>query len=424
MLKNHKAYNFSGLGSGKTAASIWFCDMLFEAEKIEKVLIIAPLSILNSVWADEIKQVTPNRSYSIVHGPRKKRLQMLNKSAHFYITNHDCVRTYWQELEEADFDVVIIDEVDAFKNAQSKRSKALYKVTRHAKGVYGLTGTPMANSPEEAFGIAKAINPSNLPTPYITRWRQLTMVQLAPYIWIPNDKAENIVHSALQPAIRFKLEDCIDVPDITYEYREFEMEAKQKKLYKELYSHQVAEYNNGTIIASTAAVKFTKLLQIAGGAVYDEDGNTIILSMKDKIQEVLHVQRESGQVIVFVQFVEIIKHLGSQLKNSRIIYGNVSQKERTRILADFKAGDFNILIAQPRVAAHGLNLQFCHTIIFWGPILGNSYYRQAIGRIRRSGQIFKQVIINFFSSTVEKTMYKTLETKNVSSEMLLKMYEN
>jgi len=250
------------------------------------------------------------------------------------------------------------------------------------------------------------------------------MVQLAPYIWIPNEKAEEIVYNTLQPAIRYSLEECMDIPNITYEYREFDMTKPQAKLYKEIYNHQIAEYKEGTIVASTAAVKFTKLLQIAGGAVYDEDGNTLVLPMKDKVEEIKHIQKEAGQIIVFVQFIEILKNLHVQIPSSEVIYGAVGQKERTRILADFKSGKFDILIAQPRVAAHGLNLQFCSTIIFFGPILGNSYYRQAIGRIRRSGQKFKQVIINFFSAPAEKHLYKTLETKDVSSNLVLEMFEN
>jgi len=216
----------------------------------------------------------------------------------------------------------------------------------------------------------------------------------------------------------------LDIPDITYEYREFQMTKPQAKLYKEIYDHQIAEYNDGLIVAATAAVKFTKLLQIAGGCVYDNEGNTIVLPIKDKIEEIKHIQKEVGQVIVFCQFVEILKHLHTQIPNSEVIYGAVQQRQRARILAEFKAGKFDVLIAQPRVAAHGLNLQFCSTIVFFGPILGNSYYRQAIARIRRSGQTKKQVIINFFSAQAEKQMYKTLETKNVSSELLLSLYEN
>jgi len=424
MLNNKRGYNFSDLGSGKTAATLWFCDILFEAKKIKKVLIVCPLSIMQAVWAEEIKNVTPNRSYSIVHGPKDKRLKALKKPAHFYIINTDGVRYYYNELIATGFDVVILDEVDGFKNPSSKRSKYMKVIASKARACYGLTGTPMGNSPEEAFGIGKVVNPANLPTPYITTWRQLTMIQIAAYTYIPVHNAEEIVHKALQPAIRFKLSDCAEIPDIVYEYREFKMDKDQEKLYKEIFTHQVAEYNSGTIVAATAGIKFNKLLQIASGAVYDEAGNTIALPIKDKVQEVLHIQKQAGQLIVFAQFVSILEKLAEVLPNSRVIYGKISQTKRASILADFKAGKFDILIAQPRVAAHGLNLQFVHTVVFFGPIVGNNYYRQAIGRVRRSGQKHKQVIINFFSAPVEKKLYKTLETKNVSSELLLSMYED
>ncbi len=422
MLRNKRGYNFSGLGSGKTASSLWFCDMLLEAEKIKKILVICPLSIMESVWGEEIRDIIPNRSYSIVHGTRIDRIRAMKRKAHFYITNHDAVRTYSEMFIKANFDIIIIDEVDAYKNPQSKRSKQMQKISKGARAIYGLTGTPMGNSPMEAFGIAKAINPDILPTRYMTRWRQLTMYQLAPYIWEPNPMAAEICHRALQPAIMFKTEDCIDLPDITFMYTEFPMMSIQAKLYKEMMNEQIAEYQDGVIVATTAAVKFTKLLQIANGCVYDEDGNTIVLPMKDKIEEINHIQEQTGQVIVFCQFVSVVKELEKNLKSCRVIYGDVSRVQRAQILKDFKNGKFNILIAQPRVAAHGLNLQFCHTIIFFGPILGNSIYRQAIGRIRRSGQLHKQVVINFFSSKVEKKLYKMLETKEVSSQELLDMY--
>lgn len=422
MLANKRGYDFSSLGSGKTSSSIWFCDMLLEAQKIKKILIVCPLSIMKAVWAEEIRAIVPNRSYSIVHGTRAQRIKALNKDAHFYITNHDAPRTYWQELGDMGFDVIIIDEVDAFKNPTSKRSKAMQRISKFATAVFGLTGTPMSNSPMDSFGIAKVINPTNLPTQYKTKWQSMTMTQYGMYTWIPNENCERIVHEALQPAIRHRLEDCVDIPDIIYEYREFEMEPKQAKYYKEMVNHQLIELEEGLIVASTAAVKYNKLLQISAGAVYDEDGNVEFLSMKSKIDEVLHMQKEVGQLIVFTQFVRVADYLKENIPDSEVIYGDVPQKKRAEILKNFKDGKFNVLIAQPRVAAHGLNLQFCNHIIFWSPILGNAYYRQAIGRIRRSGQTKKQVIINFCTSPAEKRLYKVLEEKEISSNLLLEMY--
>ncbi|RKY42303.1 MAG: hypothetical protein DRP85_03190 [Candidatus Makaraimicrobium thalassicum] len=424
MLQNKKGYNFSGMGSGKTAASLWATDILMEEGKIKKTLILCPLSIMHSVWVEEIKETVPNRGYSIVHGTRPERLRALAKDASYYISNHDAVRTYGAEFLKANFDVIIIDEVDAYKNHKSKRSIQAQKICDKAKATYGLTGTPLANSPEDAFGIGKCVNPSGLPVKYITRWRQMTLVQIAPFIFEPRLDCAKVIHAALQPAIAFKLEDCVDLPDISYRTMEFDMEPKQKKYYDKVRKDQLAEFGEGTIVAQTAAIKANKLLQISAGAVYDEDGNVIIMGIKDKIDSIENIARQVGQVIVFSQFVKVADHLGEQVKDSRVIYGKTPRKQRDQILADFKASRFSVLIAQPRILSHGVNMQFCSTIIFFGPILGNAYYRQAIGRIRRSGQKKKQLIINFSCTKVEKKLYKALETKEITSQEVLELYYN
>lgn len=423
-LRNKRAYNFSGLGSGKTASTIWASDMLIEAGKIKKILIICPLSIMKSVWGDEIKQVAPNRSYSIVHGTETERKKALEKKVNYYITNHDAVRTYYKLIIKAGFDIVVIDEVDAYKNPRSKRSKAMQLIEANTDALWGLTGSPIANSPMEAFGIAKVINPVALPTKYVTRWKQLTMVQLTQFLWEPNPWAEEICMKALQPAIAYKLDDCIDIPDISHEFIEFKMGAVQARHYKQMKNDQMIEHSKGLIIASTAAVKYSKLLQISAGAVYTQDGEVVILPIKEKIDEINRIQSQSetGQIIVFSQFIKVADHLHENLDSSRIIYGATPRRQRDIILSEFKRGLFNILIAQPRILAHGVNLQFCSTIIFFSPVLGNSYYRQAIGRIRRSGQVRKQLIINFVSTPAEKKLYKMLAEREVNNQMLLEMF--
>jgi len=435
MLRNKRAYNFSDMGTGKTASSLWAVDMLLEAKKINKVLIVCPISLMKSVWAAEIVKILPNRTYSIVHGSRDRRIKALDRPAEFYIINHDGVKWYLKELRAKGFDVIIVDEADGFKHYKpAKKDKATKKITHtktsamkvlcdDTKAVYPLTGTPMSNSPMDAFGLAKVFNEEKLFTPYITKWQQATMYQLNGFTWVPNEMASKIVHVTLQPAIRYKLEDCVDMPPIVTEYVEFEMAAEQARVYKEMFDHQVAEYKDGLITAVTAGVKMTKLLQIASGCVYDSEGHAIVLPLKGKIEEILHVQKQVGQVIVFVQFVEVAKMLHKELEDSRLIYGDVSLNARSEILADFEAGKFNILIAQPRTTSHGLNLQYVNTVIFFGPVLGNGFYRQAIARIRRSGQIKPQLVINFYSSPIEKRLYKVLEQKELDSQELLHMYE-
>lgn len=425
LLRNKRAYIFSELGSGKTASVLWACDQLMEIGKIKKVLIISPVSIMYSVWTEELKNILPNRSYSVVHGNREQRITALSKKVGYYITNSDAPRTYLEELIKLKPDIIVIDELEVYKNSQSKRSKKVHKLCNIAKAVWGMTGIPMGNSPLEAFGIAKTINPSNLPTPYVTKWKSMTMIQINLFIWVPNRNCEKTVYKVLQPAIRFKLEDCADIPDIIYETMDFEMSSEQKKLYKEIFQHQIAEYKDGLIIASTAAVKFTKLLQIAAGVVLDVLGNPLTIPNSQKLEAVNNIRKQTKKLIIFIQFVAVAKLLSSKIEKSLLIYGDVPVKKRAQIIKEFEYNDdYDTLIIHPRVGAHGLNLQFASTIIFWTPILGNSYYRQCIGRIRRSGQKNKQVIINFSSSDVERKMFKTLETKEISSQLLLNMYTN
>lgn len=431
MLRHKRGYNFSDMGSGKTASSLWAMDMLFTAGKIKKVLIVCPLSLMRSVWVKEIENILPHRTHVVVHGPKHKRAQLLNLDVDFYIINHDGPKHSMDLLLQYEFDVIIVDEADNFKHfkpadkstKKHTKTSALKLLCDRAKSVFGLTGTPIANSPKDAFGLAKIINPEMLPTPFITRWQQLTMLQVGPFQWVPKENSAQIVYDTLQPAIRFTLEECTSLPPIVMQTVEFEMCAEQERVYNDMYEDQVAEYNNGLITAVTAGVKVMKLLQIASGCVYDQEGNPVVVPIKGKIEEILHTQNQAGQVVVFVQFVEVAKRLHAELPNSRLIYGNVSLNERASILDAFKAKQFDILIAQPRTLAHGVNLQFCNTVIFFGPVMGNNFYRQAIARVRRTGQERPQLIINFVSSHVEKKLFKMLEQKEVTSQELLSLYK-
>jgi SNF2 family DNA or RNA helicase len=191
-----------------------------------------------------------------------------------------------------------------------------------------------------------------------------------------------------------------------------------------MYEEQVAEYNEGLITAVTAGVKVSKLLQIAAGCVYDQEGNPIEIPIKGKIEAITHIHEQVGRVVIFTQFVEAAKRLHAELPNSRLIYGDVSLNARAKILEDFKAGLFDYLIAQPRTMAYGVNLQFCDTVIFFGPVLGNNFYRQAIARVRRIGQTKTQRVINFVTSKEEAKLFAMLERKETTSQQLLSLYKN
>lgn len=429
ILANKRGYVLNDLGSGKSLSCLWAMDMLFEAQKIKKVLIISPLSIIEAVWVHEIKTQIPNRSYSVVHGTRDKRLKALDRDAHFYITNHDATRTYNIELMKARFDVIIIDEVTAYKTFGAQRSKGAAILCKAAKAVYGLTGTPTASGPLSAFGIAKVVNPDKLQTRYITKYKALTMQQLTEFDWIPKPGWEKVVKETLSPSIRFALEDCIDLPPIIFEDRFIDMSPKQKRLYKQMFKDQVVQFNEGLITAQNAATKFSKLLQIAAGVIIDNNSHPEMLMPQGKLAELLAILEESTvkKVVIFSQFVETAKMIHGYLEEKKVksslVYGKVPLAARTKAFADFQEGDTNVIVLQPRVASHGVTLTAADIMVFFGPPLGTETYLQCIGRIRRTGQSKRQVIIRISSSRVENRIYKRLQDEELDAKSLLSMYE-
>lgn len=428
LLRNKRCYNFSDMGSGKTAATIWAFDILRFAGKVKRMLVICPLSIMESVWVSEIRLLTPHLKYSVMHGPRPWRLEALATDSEIVITNHDCVRTYWPEIMKANFDIITIDELTAYKHWGSARSKAMKKIANSSRAVWGLTGTPITTGAMDAYGIGMIVNPTQLPTKYMTKFRNKVMYQIDMYNYEHKEGWEQIVNNALQPALRFKLDDCIDLPPITYETRNVTMSKETAKAYKSMVNEHVAELKSGVITAVNAGVKYSKLLQMACGNVIDSEGSIHTIDVRSKLDELDNVvEQAKGKLLIFVQFVASAHHLRDHLSakySVDVVYGKVNPRQRTRIFKAFQTGELRILIAQVSVASHGLTLTASNYILYWGPIMGTEKFLQSIGRIRRAGQTKPQHIIKLVSCSAETQLYKKLEEGKLNGESILSMYEN
>lgn len=428
MLANKKAYIWADMGTGKTASSLWFLDILMNAGHIKKALIIAPLSTLRSVWADEVKKVCPHLKYEIVHGSRPERLESLKREAQVYITNTDCVRTYKDELIALRPDVVIVDEVTSFANASSKRSKCLQALTKSAKSVFGLSGNPTAGGILQSYGIAKAINPEKLPTTYFTRYRDMILSQVNMYEYIPRPGALKIVNRTLSPAIKFSLEECIDLPPIIFETRMVELPKPTMDLFKEILKHQIAEYKEGLITAQTAGVKAIRLIQILTGFTKTVEGEIIPTDINSKLMELIDLYHEAGnKLVIFAQSVHTVKIIKQFLLSKKIhtelIYGEVALSQRERIIKEFQTRLDGVLVAQVKTMSHGITLTKSHTIVFFGPVAGNETYRQAIRRIRRIGQTHKQTVVRLLSTKFEEQIFKKLDETEFTAKEMLDMYK-
>ena len=427
MLANKRGYVLNDMGTGKTASCLWFADILMTLGKIRKVLIIAPLSTLRSVWVKDILEVCPYRKYHVVHGSREERAVMLKDDANFYITNTDAPRNFFQELMELKPDVIIIDEITSFANSSSKRSKAMQSLARNCLSVYGLSGNPTAGGLMQSYGIAKVVLPGNLPTPYMSKYRDMILYQVNLYEYVPKEGATRIVNKVLSPAIRYKLEDCVDLPPINFIYRSVDLPAPTMKLFREMLEHQIAEYKEGLITAQTAGVKAIRLMQILTGSTKDVDGNIHLVDITPKLLDLLSIYYEAGmKLVVFAQSVKTVQIIRDFFRSKGVhaehIWGDVSLKERDRIISDFQTKSEGVLCAQVKTMSHGVTLTKAHTLVFFGPVAGNETYRQAIRRIRRISQKHKQTVIRLISTKFEKRAFEKLDQMEFTSQEVMDMY--
>jgi hypothetical protein len=173
-------------GTAKTVPILWAADWLMRQKIIRKVLITAPLSTLNLVWADEIFGTLMHRRCAVLHGSKARRLELLSGDFDFYIVNHDGVSIIAPYLENrTDIDLVIVDECAEFRNASTDKYKALVSAIGKRR-LWLMTGTPCPKSPEDAWAQARLINKQTVPE-YASQWRDETMLRATTHKWIPKD---------------------------------------------------------------------------------------------------------------------------------------------------------------------------------------------------------------------------------------------
>ncbi len=426
---NRKAFCFNEQGTGKTASAIWASDFLMQRKLIKRVLIICPLSIMDSAWRADLFNFAMHRTVDIAHGAKKKRQEIINGDAEYMIINYDGVEIVKDDIANGGFDLIIVDEATHYKNAQSKRWKVLASILKPDTWLWLMTGTPAAQSPVDAYGLAKLVNPKSVPR-FFGAFREMVMHKITQFKWVPKPHATETVFNALQPAIRFTKEQCLDLPEMTYVKREVELTAQQKKYYDILRKQMMATADGEQITAANAAVNMNKLLQISCGAVYTDSGETIEFDIKNRYKVLKEVINESSQkVLIFVPFKHVIELLKDKLSKDGItndvISGGVSANKRTQIFKAFQTTDSpRVLIIQPQAAAHGVTLTAANTIVWWGPTASLETYAQANARVHRSGQKHPCTVVQLQGPPVEKRIYSMLDERiNVHTKMI-DLYED
>jgi SNF2 family DNA or RNA helicase len=424
---NRKAFCFNEQGTGKTASVIWATDYLMTLGVIKRVLVICPLSIMKSAWQADLFKFAMHRTCDVAYGDPKTRKKIINQGAEFVIINFDGVEIVKKDIMAGGFDVIVIDEASAYKNPQTTRWKTLKEVSAKVKGLWMLTGTPAAQSPLDAFGLAKMINPDGTPK-FFGAFRDQVMYQVSQYRWVPKPNAQAVVHKVLQPAIRFEKNQCLDLPDVTYVDREAPLTAQQIKYYRTLKKQMTMEAGGEQITAVNAATSINKLLQISGGAVYTDSREVVEFDVSNRLRAILEVIEEaSHKVLVFVPFTHTIRLLSEYLsKNnitSDIINGQVPVNKRHDIINNFQQQEEpRVLIIQPQAASHGLTLTAANVIIWYAPVTSVETYLQANARINRPGQKNPMTIVHIQGSEVENKLYSMLRNNITSHNKIIELY--
>lgn len=428
LVNNKKAFCFNEQGTGKTASVIWACDYLMNLGLLRRVLVVCPLSIMKSAWQADIFKFAMHRRTAVAYGDARKRKEIVASNAEFVVINFDGVGVIKKELMAAGFDLIVIDEASAYKNPRTERWKDMRDLSRVAKGLWMLTGTPAAQSPVDAYGLAKLVNPNNVP-PFFGQFRDRVMFKVGEHRWLPRPEAKHVVHNVLQPAIRFIKKECIDLPPITYTDREAPMTPQQVKFYKALAKQMLIEAAGEEVTAVNAAVKINKLLQIACGSVYTDDKEVVDFDASNRLRVVQEVIEESSnKVLVFVPFTHSLDMLKSHLDKagitSEIINGSVTPNNRADIVTRFQnQPTTKVLLIQPQAASHGLTLTAADTIIWYAPCTSVETYLQANARIDRPGQRNNMTVVHIYGSSIEERMYKLLRNNISNHQEIVGLYK-
>jgi SNF2 family DNA or RNA helicase len=423
-----RCFVFNEAGTGKTSAAAWAADYLMQQGRVTRVLVVCPVSIMETAWRSDLFKTVMHRTVAIAMGSKEQRRKVIAGNFEFVIINFDGVKVVADELRNGGFDLIIVDEANAIKSVTTERWKAIASLVKANTRLWLMTGTPASQSPLDAYGLAKLVNPDGVPR-FFGAFRDKVMIKVTQYKWMPRPAARDIVHAALQPAIRFTKDECLDLPDMLYTTRDVPLTTQQQKYYDAIRKEMITVAAGAEITASNAAGMLNKLLQISQGAAYTDDRDVVSFDMSNRFNELVSViESTDNKVLVFVPFRHSLEVLHEDLLKAgytvEAIHGDVSPTRRAEIIKQFQSEDDpRILLLVPQATAHGITLTRADQVVWWGPVPSTEIYMQANARAHRAGQINKVTVTHLQGSPVERRVFHMLQNKIDMHLSLVDLYK-
>ena len=409
-------------GTGKTRA-------VLDAHAIlgGKTLVLAPLSILEAAWGEDISKFQPQIKYGVAYAKNRAKI-FEDDTNEMVITNFEAVNFLQKNPQYCkQFDTIVIDEFTAFKNREAKRSKNLNKIISYFTNRIAMSGTPNSNTILDLWHPVLLVDDGeHLGERYWAFRNQVCTPRFNGFAneWIDKPGIEEAVAAKLSDiTIRYALEDCIDLPENIVRTVRTKLSPKVQAMYDIFVKESVLYTNSGTINAVHAGARVKKLLQLVSGGVYDEDGNVQYLHQEryDIVMQLVASRKHS--IVAFNWKHErdaLIEIAEKQNITYELIDGSVPAHKRKDIVERFQAGHIQVLFCHPQSAGHGLTLTKATTAIWCSPTYNAEHFQQFNKRIYRAGQKNKtETILIAAQKTWEEDVYKKLDSKLGKMENLL-----
>lgn len=425
---------FLDMGLGKTAITLTAIrDLILDDLLVSKVLVIAPLRVTIETWPNEIKKWDhlSDLDIAVIAGDIKTRVAALNSNAMIYVVNRENVKWLVEYYEKNGlrwpYDMVVIDELSSFKNHQSQRFKSLRKIRPFVRRWVGLTGTPTSNGLMDLWAEIGILDGGERLGRFIGRYRDAYFKpgSMNPgtgvvYSYIPRPGAEEQIYDRISDiTISMKALDYLQMPECVYVNHEVKMSGAERKLYDQLRTDLIIPTDDGDIDAANAAALSNKLLQMANGAVYDE--NHEVRFIHNKKLEMLEdlIEAANGQPVLIAYW---FRHDHDRITQHLTKLGISPRDIKTSgDIAAWNDGQISVALIHPMSAGHGLNIQSGgHILIWFGLTWSLELYQQTNARLWRQGQKNTVTIHHIVTkNTVDEDVLSALASKDVTQEKLI-----
>ncbi len=430
ILTHRQAALLLDMGCGKTVITLTAIEkLMYESFEIRKPLIIAPLRVARNTWPAEIRKWDhlQGLTYSVAIGTASERTEALKKKADIYIINRENVQ--WLVEDSGlpfDYDMLVIDELSSFKSWQAKRFRALMKVRPFVQRVVGLTGTPSSNGLMDLFAEFRVLDMGKRLGRFIGQYRNAffrpeRMNGPVVYSYAPLPGAEEEIYRRIGD-ITISMKACghLKMPELIMTDYETEMSFEERRQYEKMKRELVLSLPDGEVTAANAAVLTGKLLQLANGAIYSDDGSVIHIHDRklDALEDI--IEGMNGRPLLLAYwFRHDLERITQRLRQLGVSFERLDSEASIR---RWNAGQIQVALAHPASTGHGLNLQEGGSTICWfSPTWSLELYQQMNARLFRQGQKSETVVITHIvtKDTVDSRVLKALAEKDRIQEALI-----